>query len=216
MIHRPALIPAARHPLQLAPTDYFRPLTPEEIFPSGDDEPSRPLEVDLGCGDGSFVLALARHHPERDFLAVERLMGRAIKVCKRAARDGLGNVRVLRIDSAYALGWLLPAASISRLHLLFPDPWPKKKHHRQRLPRQPDFQTGLPRVLAPGGEFLLKTDDQPYYADVCPRIDALPGLQRLDWPEDSFFQPLTDFERQWLDRGRTIDRARWRKSAGPA
>lgn len=205
--------PVARHPLQLAPADYFRQLDADAIFPPDPDGRRRPLEVDLGCGDGGFLLALAQHHPERDFLAVERLMGRVLKVCKRAARLGLTNIRVLRLDSAYALGWLLPDASVSRLHLLFPDPWPKKKHHRLRLPRQQDFHTGLPRVLAPGGEFLFKTDDLPYFEDACPRIDALPGLRRIDWPDDAWFQPLTDFERQWLDHGRAIHRARWRRAA---
>lgn len=203
--------PAARHPLQLAPPDYFRLLRPEEIFPPAAEGDRRPLEVDLGCGDGGFLLALAARHADRDFLAVERLLGRALKVCKRAARLGLTNVRVLRLDSAYALGWLLPGRSVSRLHLLFPDPWPKKKHHRLRLFRQEDFQTGLPRVLEPGGEFLFKTDDTPYFEDACPVIDSLPGLARLDWPDDGWFQPLTDFERQWLEQGRPIHRARWRR-----
>ena len=210
--------PSARHPLQLVPADYFRHLRPDEIFPPGPDGSRRPLEVDLGCGDGGFVLALAEHHPERDFLAVERLFGRARKVCKRAARRGLANVRVLRLESAYTLGWLLPDRSVSRLHLLFPDPWPKQRHHRLRLPRQDDFKTGLPRVLAPGGEFLFKTDDAPYFEDACPLIDALPGLKRLDWPDDGWFQPLTDFERQWLAQGRAVHRARWQRApfAAPA
>ena len=73
------------------PPDYFRRLEKREIF-DGD----RPLEVDLGCGDGTFLLEMAGHFPERDFLGVERLLGRVRKVCKRAGKAGLQNVKVLR------------------------------------------------------------------------------------------------------------------------
>ena len=194
---------------QFIPTDYFRELRKEDLFP----DPARPLEIDLGCGDGSFLLAMARQHPERDFLGVERMIGRYEKVGRLITQSGLTNVRVLRLESSYTVGWLLPAASVSRLHLLCPDPWPKVKHHRRRLVLGEEFLRGLERVLVPGGEFLLKTDDDSYYEDATAQFDALPAFQRLDWPTDAFFYPLTDFERHWLSLDRTINRARWAKGA---
>jgi len=196
----------ADFPERLIPQDFFRELTPEEMFPHAE----HPLEVDLGCGDGSFLLAMAQHFPERNFLGVERLAGRVGKVERRIRRLGLKNVRILRLESAYTVGWLLPAASVSRLHLLCPDPWPKKKHHRRRLVIDPEFQNGLKRVLVPGGEFLHKTDNDEYFQVATEAFDSLPHFHRLEWPENAFFYPRTDFEQHWLSQGRSIQRARWR------
>ena len=189
------------------PLDYFRELRKDEIF----SDSSRPLEIDLGCGDGSFLIAMAMQHPERNFLGVERLAGRVAKVAKKIAAAGLNNARVLRLESAYTVGWLLPAASVARLHLLCPDPWPKKKHHGRRLMAIEEFQRGLERILEPQGEFLFKTDDAEYFDVGTAEFDALPAFERLDWPEEAFFYAQTDFERQWLRQGRTLQRARWRK-----
>jgi tRNA (guanine-N7-)-methyltransferase len=197
------------HPV-FVPANYFRNLQKDEIFPDA----SRPLEVDLGCGDGRFTVEMAALHPERDFLAVERLKGRVIKTARRIQARGLSNARVLRLESAYAAGWLLPTAGVSRLHLLCPDPWPKKRHHKNRVINQPEFLDGLARVLTPGsGEFLLKSDHPEFFENAVENLDARPGFQRLPWPEDAFPYTVTDFERQWLDQGRVIHRGRWLRLA---
>lgn len=189
------------------PTDYFREARMEEIFAG----PSRPLEVDLGCGDGSFLVDMAAAHPERNFLGVERLGGRVEKTAKRIAQRGLTNARALRLESSYTIAWLLPASSVSRLHLLCPDPWPKKGHHRRRLFNDTEFLQGLARVLAPDGEFLHKTDDRPYFENAVEVMTAQPAFTRLDWADDTFFYAQTDFEKQWRALGKTMHRARWRK-----
>lgn len=184
------------------PADYFRRLTPEEIFP-GD----APLEVDLGCGDGSFLIAMAQHHPERNFLGVERLLGRVRKVCRLADGAGLPNLKVLRLESLYTVEWLLPPHSVSRLHLLFPDPWPKARHHKRRIVQEP-FLRALERILVPGGEFLFKTDHPAYFEWAQEEIDAFGRLTVLPWAEDAFFYPETDFERQWKAAGKPIHQLR--------
>ncbi|MGB1129112.1 MAG: tRNA (guanine(46)-N(7))-methyltransferase TrmB, partial [Haloferula sp.] len=125
------------------PDDFFNEVRREDIFP-GD----QPLEVDLGCGDGKFLLEMAEHYPERHFLGVERLLGRVRKVCKKAHKRDLQNLKVLRLESRYVVEWLLAPASVSRLHLLCPDPWPKARHHRRRL-IQEDFLNAVLRVLQP-------------------------------------------------------------------
>ena len=192
------------------PPDYFRELRHDEIFP----DPSRPLEVELGSGDGTFFLHMAQEHPERDFLGLERMLGRVEKTLRKIAQAGLQNAKVLRLESGYSTGWLLPTASVSRLHLLCPDPWPKKKHAARRLVNQADFLDGLTRILQPDGEFLLKTDDQPYFEDALLSFEGrTQQFTRLDWPEGAFFYPTTDFEKSWLEVGRTIHRARWRLNA---
>lgn len=187
------------------PSDYFRELRKEELFADS----GRPLEVDLGCGDGSFLLNMAREHPERNFLGVERMIGRYEKVGRLIEQSGLPNVKVLRLESSYTVGWLLPSRSVSRLHLLCPDPWPKARHQHRRLVLGEEFLQGLQRVLASNGEFLLKTDDDTYYLDAMAQFDQLPAFQRLQWEGEEFYYPLTDFERHWLTLDRTIHRARW-------
>jgi tRNA (guanine-N7-)-methyltransferase len=198
-------------PALFVPPDHFRELQHAEMFP----DPSRPLEIDLGCGDGTFLLGMAAQHPERDFLGVERMLGRVSKTARKIEARHLSNARIMRLESAYTVAWLLPRASVSRLHLLCPDPWPKKKHAARRLVNQAEFLDGLARILRPGGEFLLKTDDQPYFEDALLSLESRSDqFERLDWPEDAFFYPITDFEQSWLDIGRSIQRARWRLRAG--
>ena len=190
---------------ELVPHDYFRKLQHAEIC-RGD----RPLEVDLGCGDGSFLMDMAREFPERDFLGVERLLGRVRKVCKKITRRHLENARVLRLESRYVTEWLLPAASVSRLHLLCPDPWPKLRHNRRRL-MQVDFLEAVRRVLLPGGEFLFMTDHEEYFQWAEEKVAEFAKFELLEWSEDSFFYPKTDFQRQWESEGKSMWRLRCRR-----
>lgn len=191
---------------EFAPADYFRRLERSEIV-----RPGRPLEIDLGCGDGRFLLEMAARHPERDFLGVERLLGRVQKVCRRIERLGLKNVQVLRLESRYTIEWLLPHASVSRLHLLCPDPWPKLRHHRRRL-IQLGFLRALHDVLEPGAEFLFKTDHPEYFAWAAEKIAEFGEFEPLDWPEDAFFYPKTDFQLLWESQGKSLQQLRHRRS----
>ena len=196
------------------PPDYFRSLHKTEIFSASPERPDAPLEIDVGCGDGGFLLDLAAAHPERDFLGLEKLLGRARKVVRQAARRGLTNVKALQIDSPYAVRHLLPPGGISRLHLLFPDPWPKAKHAKNRLV-QPAFCQDVHRLLRPGGEWLFKTDHPEYFAEAVATIQASGLFTATHWPADCFPYPLTDFERQWLAEGKTIRSARFTTTSHP-
>ena len=203
-----ALAPA-NYPVLWQPADYFREARLEEIFPG---RPGAPLEVDLGCGNGRFLRELARQYPQHNVLGVERLLGRLIKLARKTGREGLPNVRLLRLESAYAFGWLLPAASVARLHLLFPDPWPKAGQQKKRLFAQEDFVRGLERALQPDAVFHFKTDHADYFQEACEQFDAISCLEKINWVEDDGFPyPQTDFELQWLGQGREIFRACWRK-----
>ncbi len=191
---------------EFVPADYFRRLAFEEIGTAG-----RPLEIDLGCGDGSFLVAMAEQFPERDFLGVERLLGRVRKVCKKITKLGLANARVLRLESRYSVEWLLPAASVSRLHLLCPDPWPKVRHHRRRL-MQFEFLQAIHQLLQPGGEFLFMTDHPEYFEWAEEKVRESNLFEPLEWDEDTFFYPKTDFQVQWEAEGKSMHRLRVRKS----
>jgi len=192
-------------PCEFMPQDYFARLDPESIF-----ENQQPLEVDLGCGDGSFLIAMAKQYPERNFLGVERLLGRVKKVAKKAHKSQLDNCKVLRLESKYTIEWLFAQASISRLHLLCPDPWPKAKHHKRRLIQQ-DFLESIYKALKPGGEFCFKTDHCEYYEWALEHIEEFKKFQPLEWDEDSFFYPKTDFQIQWESQGKSIHALRVRK-----
>src|SRR5947208_666530 len=103
--------------VEYIPKSLTEPLNWSEIFTR-----SAPIEIDLGCGDGAFLMAMARTNPEHNFLGIERLLGRVNKICRKVVREDLKNARVLRIEVAYAVSNLLPAGSIAAFHLLFPDP----------------------------------------------------------------------------------------------
>ena len=203
-------------PSEFMPADYFRRHSPEDIF--GNDHP---LEIDLGCGDGSFLVDMAQHYPERNFLGIERLLGRVRGVCKRIQELGLTNVMVLRLESQYTLEYLLAPATVSRLHLLCPDPWPKARHHKRRLVQQ-EFLHILHQALIPGGEFLFKTDHLEYNEWVLEQMDnfnkANPekSFTQIAWPIESaqggFFYPKTDFQRLWEDDGKKVQGLRWTSS----
>ena len=187
------------------PTDYFRRHRPEAIFGS-----SAPFEVDLGCGDGGFLLQMAKHYPDRHFLGIERLLGRVRSVCSKANAERLENVRVLRLESSYFLDCFLEPGSISRLHYLCPDPWPKVRHHKNRL-IQDDLMPVLHRSLAEGGEMLFKTDHEEYYEWVLDHFRRSELFHEGEWAEDSFFYPKTDFQLQWESQGKPIFRSRFLK-----
>ena len=194
--------PAVLH--EFLPEDYFRRQSYADIFPDGDA--SRALEVDIGCGDGAFTSALAEALPDRDFLAVERLLGRVRKVSSKATRLGLTNLKVLRLETNYTVCWLLPENGVSRIHLLFPDPWPKDKHENRRVVT-PELCAGVHRALAPDGEWLFKSDHAIYFGE---RLEVIRGtklFKEIPWDEEAIY-PVTTFEQQWLDAGKTINRVR--------
>jgi tRNA (guanine-N7-)-methyltransferase len=182
-------------PIEHVPEDYFHPLDPARLFPT-----PAPLDVDLGSGEGSFLLAMAQAHPERNYIGAERLIGRIRNTCRKVQRAGLTNVRLLRIESAYFITHLLPAASASRIYILFPDPWPKRRHWPRRL-IQPRFLDAVALTLEPDGGLWIKTDEENYFAHIRKAAAECASLTPGPWPEDL---PLTDFERHYVAQGRPI------------
>jgi tRNA (guanine-N7-)-methyltransferase len=186
------------------PGDHVRRAELSEIFAR-----PAPLEIDFGCGDGSFLLAMATRFPERNFFGTERMLGRVEKVSRAIARKGLENCRIIRLESNYVAKWLLPVGSAEVVHIGFPDPWPKRHHHERRL-FQDEFMVSLHQVLAPGGEVRIKTDDRPYFLWIEKVIARAKGFERIEWPEEPDY-PKTDFEQHFVDQGLPIYRARLRK-----
>lgn len=185
--------------IEVIPENYCVQLDIAALFPR-----QAPLEVDVGCGDGSFLVQMAALHPERNFLGIERLLGRVRKTCRKAARLGLQNVRVLRLESTYATRYLLPAKSVDIFHVMFPDPWPKRRHHARRLINN-DFLDAVWAALAHEGQLRLTTDDVPYFEHMQKVVAQRKDFEIQPWePEGDY--PQTDFERHFRAQGIKINR----------
>ncbi len=159
----------------------------------------QPLEVELGSGDGSFLVGYASQHPERNFIGVERLLGRIRKLERKGRRAGLTNLRAVRIESSYLLSYLLPPHSAAALHIYFPDPWPKRRHQRRRLINE-EFPSLARQALAERGTIYLRTDDQSYFEQIAGVFAASPTFRLVETPPD-LSALLTDFEKDFRARG---------------
>ena len=192
--------------LRVFPPDCTQPMPLAAMFGN-----AQPIELDLGCGKGRFLLARAAAHPEVNFFGVDRMLRRIRKVDNRARRLDLGNIRLLRMEGYYATTYLLPPASISTFYIFFPDPWPKKRHHEHRL-FNPRFMDALHRALVPGGVLHFATDHQPYFDEVHALLQADPRFKELvpfvPTPDEQ-----TDFELYYVGRT-TIGRCSCQKLAG--
>lgn len=175
-----------------------------KLFPA-----PQPLQVELGCGDASFLAEYARLNPAINFIGVERLLGRVRKVERKGQRLGLTNICGVRIESAYFLEFLLPPHSIEALHIYFPDPWPKKKHRRFRLINE-RFTTLAWQALAPGGIVYLRTDDEDYFQQMTEVFGADKRFQLVETPA-SLATVLTDFERGFNAQGIPTRRAAYQR-----
>jgi tRNA (guanine-N7-)-methyltransferase len=169
----------------------------------------KPLEVELGCGDASFLIAWAQQRPQINFLGVERLLGRLQKVDRKGRRLGLTNVRGVRIESAYLLEYLLPAHATQALHIYFPDPWPKKRHRKFRLVNE-QFPGLAHQVLAPGGVVYLRTDDVDYFQQMQEVFRADARYRLVETPAE-LAAVVTDFERDFNAQGISTQRAAYQR-----
>jgi tRNA (guanine-N7-)-methyltransferase len=159
----------------------------------------QPLEVEPGCGDASFLVEYARRNPEKNFIGVERLLGRIQKLDRKGRRAGLMNLRGVRIESSYFLQYLLPPHSAAALHVYFPDPWPKKKHRKHRLIGG-NFPALAHAALAPDGVVYLRTDDADYFTQMAEVFAASGEFQKVETPAELAELP-TDFERDFNSKG---------------
>lgn len=191
------------------PESWFVRLDPVAMFGR-----QAPMELELGSGDGSFVVNWARQHPDRDFVGVERLLGRVRKVDRKAQRAGLTNVRALRIEAGYCLEYLMPPGSVVALHVYFPDPWPKRRHRKNRLIDE-RFPEWARVALAPGGTVYLRTDDEDYFAQMRRVFGAAAGFGEVPTP-DALAEVTTDFERDFNAKGIPTRRVAYEKRDGAA
>ncbi len=189
-------------PRYLLPLD--RPLDPLAVFGR-----RAPLVLDVGFGDGEALLQQAAREPERDFIGVEVYRPGVGRLLRGLHERGLTNVRVYLADIVDVLdAGLLPPASLDRVQIFFPDPWPKKRHHKRRL-IQPAFLDALARVLRAGGQLHIATDWEDYAAHILAVLEAHPAFRNLSprggaHPTARTWRPETKFERRAREAGRAI------------
>ena len=182
----------------------LEPLDLAKLFPK-----TQPLEVELGCGDASFLAEYARRNPEKNFIGVERLLGRIRKLDRKGRRAALTNLRGVRIESSYFLQHLLPPHSASALHVYFPDPWPKKRHRKHRFINE-RFPEIARTALTPGGVVYLRTDDEDYFSQMAEVFHANAEFKKMETPVELAELP-TDFEQEFRERGIQTLRAAYQR-----
>ncbi len=161
---------------------------------------TKPLVLEIGSGMGETTAAIAKAYPDTEFVAVEVHGPGVGSLLNRIDKDRLANLRVVRHDAAEVLERMVADGSLAAVHVFFPDPWPKKRHHKRRLV-QPAFVALLARKLAPGGVAHLATD-WPDYAEQMEQV----------FSGEPLFQPV---QNGLVERPQTKFEARGRRLGNP-
>ena len=162
-------------------------------------ERTAPVVLEIGSGMGETTAQIAAEHPESDFIAIEVHGPGVGSLLKRIEALALNNLRVVRHDAVEVLEHMIPDGALAGLHLFFPDPWPKKRHHKRRLV-QPRFAALAARKLAPGAYFHAATD----WPDYATQIDAVFSSSSSFTKEAPKDRPLTKFERRGIGLGHPV------------
>jgi tRNA (guanine-N7-)-methyltransferase len=164
-----------------------------------------PVALEIGFGMGESTVTIAQALPEVDFLALDVHPPGVGNLLKRIEEEGVTNIRVMRHDAVEVVEkWIAPG-SLSRIHIFFPDPWPKARHHKRRLVQSPFIHT-LAQRLKPGGVMHLATDWENYAEQMLEVLSAEPLLknQAQGYSPRPDYRPLTKFEQRGLRLGHGV------------
>ena len=170
-----------------------------------------PIHIEIGTGKGTFLLNQARSYPQVNYLGIEWANKYYRYSVDRMRRWQAPNVQILRTDARYFIERYLPEACVNTYHIYFPDPWPKKRHHKRRF-FQPEMMMQLARTLVIGGELLTATDHAEYYSIIQNLLlsDSRPSRlwEPIDFAPANTAEPGewvgSNFERKYLQQGRPI------------
>ncbi|TAK75142.1 MAG: tRNA (guanosine(46)-N7)-methyltransferase TrmB [Aquabacterium sp.] len=164
-----------------------------------------PTVLEIGFGMGGATAQIAQARPDTDYLGVEVHTPGVGALLKLIGEQGLTNLRIVQHDAVEVLDHMLAPGSLAGVHVFFPDPWHKKKHHKRRL-IQPAFVSRLLTRLAPGGYLHCATDWQPYAEHMLEVLSAEPGLVNTaeGYAPKPDYRPLTKFENRGLKLGHGV------------
>ncbi len=173
-----------------------------------------PVELEIGCGKGGFLLRRAQQHPERRLIGIEWANKYHKFAADRMARWGIANVRTIRMDADQFVQRNLPDLSLTSLFVFHPDPWPKKRHRKRRLIQTP-FVESVDRVLIAGGLWAIQTDHQDYFEQIQEVVLQSPVFQEIPFDQADVCEDSdrleTNFEVKYRREGRPIYRLAVRK-----
>ena len=167
----------------------------------------RPVEVEIGCGKGMFLMEMARLHPEVNYIGIEKFSSVLVRAVEKADLEPLPNLRFLRFDAAEILNIFSPG-EVSRIYLNFSDPWPKARHAKKRLTHR-EFLRKYQTILAPGGLLVQKTDNEGLFDFSLEELWA-EGWEILQETRDLHRSPeaagnvMTEFERKFTTLGKPV------------
>ncbi len=170
---------------------------------------SAPLILEIGFGMGDATAQIAQARPADDFLCCEVHEPGVGALLKRCGEEGIGNIRIVRHDAVEVMDHMLGEDSLDGVHIFFPDPWHKSRHHKRRLIQSP-FVARLARHIRPGGYLHLATDWQPYAEQMLNVLGQEPLLTNTAGPDRSGYavkpdyRPLTKFENRGLQLGHGV------------
>lgn len=174
---------------------------PPQTLPEGWDR--APLEIDVGCHKGLFLVAMAELLPDRNFLGIELQTERVEKTRRKIKNHGVPNAEVWQGEGLECLKGL-PDGCADYIHVLFPDPWPKRRHHTRRLV-QTQFLQHCARLLKPGAILRLVTDHEQYAESMREVVAGAEPFTLVGTTEDREY-PLTEFQKKFLTDGRPVYR----------
>lgn len=164
-----------------------------------------PVEVEIGPGKGAFLLRRAGERPEINLLGVEWVPSYAFYVADRAYRAGLTNVRTLAADAATLFKTNIPEQSLWRVHVYFPDPWPKARHQRRRLLQLP-LLNDVKKALKIGGCLGIVTDHDDYFRQIERVVPQLAGMAIVPFPREASSDLIvgSNFEKKYRGTGKVF------------
>lgn len=171
----------------------------------------RPVELEIGSGKGTFILAIAQALPEHNYLGIEYARQYAEFAADRLRRHQLSHARIVHGEASWWVRCHVPDASLAAVHVYFPDPWPKTRHHKRRL-IQPAFLKEVHRILLPGGKLRLVTDHADYFAHMREVLSGQTELAVIPFDSPVPLQANappgslvgTNFERKYIAEGRSF------------
>lgn len=175
---------------------------------------SNPVEFEIGCGKGKFLLARATENPGTNFIGIDRVLKYMKRRKARVEREQLPNIRFLKAEARKFLEEAVAPESVSVFHIYFPDPWPKRRHQKRRTVSE-DFLRALHAKLRPGGLVELATDDPDYFTEMKKGVAVTAGLWEnvRETVNERILDKMnrTNYEIKWASQGKDLYYAELRK-----